>query len=80
LVTFYKNEYKELHRIYRLPLDNSPNGKELWDRYFQRGMTNLPEMRLLRKQASVCRVKWKEIMPYEKKTTDNENADKQAVA
>ncbi len=74
LVAFRGSEYAELYRIYRLPLDNSNDGPELWDRYFKLGKTNLREMKMMRKQGKICRDKWREapLFKLSKKEKSNE--------
>jgi hypothetical protein len=64
LSQFRANEFAELHRIFRLPLDNSPNGPELWDRLLQYGQraNQFPEVKLFRAQAKVCRQVWFDIL------------------
>jgi hypothetical protein len=64
LSQFRANEYAELYRIFRLPLDNSPNGPELWDRLLQYGQraNQFPEVRMFRKQAKVCRQAFVDIL------------------
>lgn len=58
LLNFHNDYYLELERIFNLPLVNSPNGPELWDRYFKAGKHHLVEMKMLRKQANRSKVAW----------------------
>lgn len=79
LLDFRINEYAELYRIFRLPLDakdaDDPKGYELWDRYFKNSRTNLIEMKLLRAQAKICREKW-QLFPKFKKGIKNEKEER----
>lgn len=76
LLDFHNNEYTELYRIFRLPLDNSPNGPELWDRYFAAKKYDFIEMQMLAAQAKICRTKWKSIFGIKNK---NLNKNKKKV-
>jgi hypothetical protein len=76
VIHFRQNEYKELERIFNLPIANSPNGKELWDAYFLKGKTHLIEMRLLKKQATLCRQVWSSY--FKKKKVKDEEANDNA--
>lgn len=60
LLEFRTNEYDAMYKVFRKPLDNSLNGPELWDRYFNLGKHYLIEMRMLREKAKLARTKWKE--------------------
>lgn len=51
------NEFRELQRIFKLPLNNSSSGPELWKIYFERKM-NLPEVRLFLKQMYAIKEKF----------------------
>lgn len=64
LLNFRNFEYAELYRIFRLPLDNSSNGPEYWDRILRYDHPDIkfPEVRLLNKQARVCREAWRSLI------------------
>lgn len=74
---FYNDYYRELKRIYQLPLDPGDDGKTLWQSYFQCRKYHLVEMQLFRKQAYRCRVAWKAFKKEgtNGKTTHNQNSD-----
>ena len=50
LIKFHTDVYKELHRIFKLPDDDS-----LWDRYVSMGLEDLPEQILFREQAELAK-------------------------
>lgn len=80
LLNFRNNYYSELHRIYRLPLDNSPNGSELWDRYFDGRKFHLVEMQMFLKWARVCREAWKDRPKFRsKKIKENDLSIKDSL-
>jgi hypothetical protein len=66
----YNVEYKELHRIFRLPLDNSPNGPELWDRYFAKKLDFI-EIRMFRAQAKIVKEALAEYPRFKKQVAIN---------
>jgi hypothetical protein len=64
LLDFRNQEYAAMHRVFRLPLDNSPNSTELWDRYFELKKWHFPEMQMLRKEARITRDRWKKCPKF----------------
>ena len=64
LLNFRTNEYAELYRIFRLPLDNSNNGPEYWDRILRHDNSDIifPEVKLLKHYSRICRDAWRELL------------------
>ncbi len=77
LMEFRVDEYQELYRIFRLPLDFNQKDEEgyvLWDRYFKNQRYTLPEMILMRKQGKIARDNFHNI-PIKKKPVATEEED-----
>jgi len=64
LGNFGDKEFKELYRIFRLPLqrvDDNDAGYVYWDRLFKNGRTSFTEMQLFREQSKECKSVWREM-------------------
>lgn len=72
----YRDQYKELKRIFGLPINNSPNGPELWDRYFANERYELIEVRMFRKQSKLIRQIWNR-RPFKKVKENGQAEDSQ---